>query len=323
MSELSNPHDKFFKETFSRLEIARDFLQNYLPPAVSVLLDISTLELRKDSFIDSDLQENFTDLLYRVTLLSGGEAYVYVLMEHKSYSDPLTPFQLLRYLVRIWERDLRQGQKIVSPIIPMVIYHGRERWTAVRDFQNLFTGPEALKNYWPAFTYELCDLSAFHGDEIRGVALAQIGLRLLRYIFDDQLTDRLPEIFLLFHQLANQKTALEYRETVLRYLSAATDRVTRQDLGQIIQTTLNEQGDKVMPTLAQQWIEEGIAKGLEQGQQVALRESILDLLQIRFGAFPELIATRLTKVEDLATLRYLNRRAATVETLTAFVEVLN
>jgi hypothetical protein len=30
MSELRNPHDRFFRETFSRPEIARDFLQNYL-----------------------------------------------------------------------------------------------------------------------------------------------------------------------------------------------------------------------------------------------------------------------------------------------------
>lgn len=51
VNELSNPHDSFFKEIFSRPEVARDFLQNYLPPAVVEQLDMASLELRKDSFV--------------------------------------------------------------------------------------------------------------------------------------------------------------------------------------------------------------------------------------------------------------------------------
>ena len=39
MSDLSNPHDRFFKETFSRIEVARDLLANYLPPEVVAILD--------------------------------------------------------------------------------------------------------------------------------------------------------------------------------------------------------------------------------------------------------------------------------------------
>ncbi|MCP5019793.1 MAG: Rpn family recombination-promoting nuclease/putative transposase, partial [Ketobacter sp.] len=29
--DLTNPHDKFFKNIFSRQDAARDFLQHYLP----------------------------------------------------------------------------------------------------------------------------------------------------------------------------------------------------------------------------------------------------------------------------------------------------
>ena len=45
---------------------------------------------------------------------------VYILFEHKSYADRLTSFQLLRYLVRIWERMLRQGEPL-APVIPLVL----------------------------------------------------------------------------------------------------------------------------------------------------------------------------------------------------------
>jgi hypothetical protein len=52
MSELTNPHDRFFKEALSRQEVAVDFLQHYLPSEVAALLDLSSLQLIKDSFGD-------------------------------------------------------------------------------------------------------------------------------------------------------------------------------------------------------------------------------------------------------------------------------
>ncbi len=80
---LTNPHDKFFKDLFSRQEAARDFLRHYLPVEVAGLLDLSRLEISKDSFIDPDLQEHFSDLLYKVTWHSGQESCLTML----SYYD--------------------------------------------------------------------------------------------------------------------------------------------------------------------------------------------------------------------------------------------
>ena len=52
MSDLTNPHDKFFKETFGRVEVARDFLRNYLPAPVLTQLNLSQIQLEKETFID-------------------------------------------------------------------------------------------------------------------------------------------------------------------------------------------------------------------------------------------------------------------------------
>jgi hypothetical protein len=41
MSEIKSPHDSFCKEIMSRLEVAADFMANYLPPDVVALLDLS------------------------------------------------------------------------------------------------------------------------------------------------------------------------------------------------------------------------------------------------------------------------------------------
>ncbi|MCX6047590.1 MAG: Rpn family recombination-promoting nuclease/putative transposase [Chloroflexi bacterium] len=75
--EVHNPHDAFFKQFLAKTEIAEDFLRHHLPPEVVEQVTLSTLELQKDSFIDVDLQEHFSDLLYRVPLKDGEQAYIY------------------------------------------------------------------------------------------------------------------------------------------------------------------------------------------------------------------------------------------------------
>jgi hypothetical protein len=57
---------------------------------------------------------------------------------------------------------------------------------------------------------------------------------------------------------------------------------------------------------------------MEKGQLLALRESIRDLLEERFGHTPPDIAARLEQESDASLLRSWNRRAATIESAAAF-----
>jgi predicted transposase/invertase (TIGR01784 family) len=97
---VQNPHDRFFRESFGRLEIVRNYLEEYLPAEVRRLLNLDSLARQEGSFIDEAMKEHQSDLLYQVQLTSGAEAYLYFLFEHKSYPDPLVGLQLLRYMVR-------------------------------------------------------------------------------------------------------------------------------------------------------------------------------------------------------------------------------
>lgn len=90
MEQITNPHDKFFKEVFARKDTAEEFLRNYLPGEVAGLLDWSSLEPAKDTFVDKRLKEYFSDLLFRAHFKDGSWGYVYILFEHKSYHAPLS-----------------------------------------------------------------------------------------------------------------------------------------------------------------------------------------------------------------------------------------
>jgi len=78
-------------------------------------MDLESLEICKDSFIEKDLRDYFSDMLYKVNL-SGSPAYVYILFEHKSYYDKYVHLQLLEYMVKIWRLFLKQQISGSDPI---------------------------------------------------------------------------------------------------------------------------------------------------------------------------------------------------------------
>ena len=53
----------------------------------------------------------------------GAAAWLYVLLEHQSTPDPWLRLRLLKYSIRIWERDRQRHPKEgrLRPIVPLVL----------------------------------------------------------------------------------------------------------------------------------------------------------------------------------------------------------
>ncbi len=323
METIANPHDRFFKQLFSRQEAARDFMRYYLPAEVAESLDLDSLALRKDSFIDGDLQEHFSDLLYEVDLRSGGGAYIYVLFEHKSYPERLIAFHLLRYMVKAWEQALKERLELV-PILPVVVYHGASPWRVSPYLSDLVKTPETLTPFVPNYRYWLCDLSRYSDEEIRGEVVLRAGLLLLKYILSDEIGERYREILALFRGLSDSRTALEYLETMLRYLSGATDQITSADLQETVEEVFPEGGGELMMTIAREWLEqgrqqgrlEGLQEGLQEGMQEGLKKGMLAGikvgLDIRFGLEGLRLLPEIAKIEDIDVLQTVQEALKTV-----------
>jgi len=176
-----------------------------------------------------------------VALNTGGEIHIYALFEHKSYPEPLIALQLLRYMVRIWEQALKQEEPLL-PVVPLVVYHGRQRWTVALDLAALFEMPDDLKPYLPDYRYWLCDLSRYSDEEIKSrvesAVILQMGLLLLKYEGETDFLERLGDILRLLWQLSERETALEYLETVLRYVVSRTDEAAVDQLRQVVREVL-------------------------------------------------------------------------------------
>lgn len=175
------PHDTFFRQLLAQPTTAADFVQNYLPAEVVAVLDLTKLQPERDTFVDARLRKHFSDLLYSVPLKTGGRAYLYLLFEHKSKPDKQARLQLLRYMTRIWEQEWRKKRQI-SPIVPLLFYHGQETWSYSTEFADLVQPPEVLKTYTPHFRHLLTDLSTWSDEEMHGEVWLRVGLLVLKHV---------------------------------------------------------------------------------------------------------------------------------------------
>ncbi|MBF0495914.1 MAG: Rpn family recombination-promoting nuclease/putative transposase [Deltaproteobacteria bacterium] len=323
MSNITNNHDRFFKSVFSVKEEAVDFLANYLPEAVAGILQLDSLELSAGSYVDEELKESLSDLVYRVDTTSAGPALVYILFEHKSYPEPLIAFYLLRYMVKIWGQFIEQGWKgRLPPIIPLVLYHGATRWQVDRRFSRLVDHHPALQSFLPDFRFLCCDLGEYTAEDIRGEATLQITLLLLKFIFHPvELKNRIRDILEMLRRVG-QTDSPDYGKKVMSYLISNPDKISSQDLMQAVEEVFKDIKEEDMPGFVQTWYQEGIQKGLQQGLLTEAREAVLDILESRFSTVPSPLATLINQLSDTAILKVLRKKAATVATLEDFRQIM-
>ena len=73
----------------------------------------------------------------------------------------------------------------------------------------------------------------------------------------------------------------------------------------------------------QEILEEGRVAGLKEGQEEGLRESVLEVLEVRFGVVPLDVREQVRQIRGKETLQGLLRRVAVVESIEAFRDELS
>lgn len=308
-SRVINPHDKLFRETYSDLDNARSFLTHYLPGQVLELVDLSTLEISKDSFIEKELSDYYSDMLYRVTLQGKSPGFIYVLFEHKSYYDRYVHLQLLEYMIKIWRLHIKQHKEkpVTLPVvIPLLICHGRQDWPedTVR-LTSLLSGPvDDLAGYIPDFGFEMYDLYRFSDDQIKGTIINRVILLLFKHIFNPELQHKLPGILSLFQTLVEKETGLQWLEVVIRYLASVLDEdvLSMEQIKEIAEQSISKETGEYVMTLAEKLRSEGEKKGEKKGKIEGLKEAIELGITLKFPGDIDTVMDRVNKTDDLDLL---------------------
>lgn len=331
---VQTPHDKFFKRFFGYKEITKDFLENYLPEDIKEIVDLDTINLEDGSHVDNELKETFSDMLFSVNI-NNQEGYIYFLFEHKSYGSRDISLQLLKYMIEIWTKDMEDKKLSSLPvIIPIVIYHGKTKWSIDEEFGNIIQGydglPEDIKEYIPNFKYLIYDLSSFTDEEIKGQVINKIILTSFKKIQNEDFEGMIKCVLDMgkyLNELEDKKRATEYFEILMKYVFGARADFTQKEAKKIIKEIENTypEGSEIVMSLAERFIEEGIEKGMkkgmEKGEIKTMRKSIKSALFNRFNITSVEVNKLLDEIEDLSILENLFNKSFQVQSLEEFKSI--
>ena len=76
------PHDSLFKRIMENDIAAKDFLNEYLPKEVKDIVDLETIKVQKESYIEPNLTKRLSDIVYSVNTKDNKDAFIYVISEH-------------------------------------------------------------------------------------------------------------------------------------------------------------------------------------------------------------------------------------------------
>lgn len=246
--------------------VALELMQFALPPEIFAAIDLETLELSEDSFIDEQLRAHFTDICYTGKMKDGTNFRTTILFEHKSDlpESPITA-QLFRYISNIWDSDIRQ-QRALTLTIPILIYHGTQPIVKETPAM-LFPGASADQlSYVPAFNYEIVDITRL-SDE----AIHTMHFLLLRNIFlalkygrnEKYVATYWEKIIIFAPEKRNDSIHFNLFQATVLYLN----RISPQFNNNIknMNAALSSAEQEVIKPYLVELYEQGIEKGIEQG----------------------------------------------------------
>jgi predicted transposase/invertase (TIGR01784 family) len=298
-------HDKTVKERLSVKENAIAFLGTALPSDVRAMLDLDTLIFENKSYVNDELKELFVDLVYSCKLKGKGELYTSILIEHKSYKDKYTVFQILSYLASGYASQIKQGERL-KIIIPVIFSHngGEGRPISIEEYFGDY--PSILKRYIPSIDTILFDVNDLTDDEIGMIRNLAIETLLLTQKYGPQdiklLFGRLQK---LFETLKTEEERNKYfvciRYAIVAYIKNKSELAEIKDL---ISEPINQIAMSVVIEYYEEGVEKGIGIGVEKGIGIGVEDNkiVTAILLFREGQSIDFIS----KITQFSPERILN-----------------
>lgn len=275
MSNNTSIHDNFIRSILANKKIARDYFKKYLPAFVSKQLDFSTLTQLTDTYLSDSLKKSMSDIVYSCRRKDGkGFVKVSLLIEHKSYPDKYTSIQIGGYIFSALQKQA-QNKEPLSLVIPVLLYHGREKWqyhTLSNLFENL---DEDWKRYLPDFEYIYNDLGALTDAQV------------------ETLNNKFLTASFLALKHGFEKEWLENNAVQLLVLAAEGPKILQKGFiiylysrGRLKEKILNSLPESikknVMNTLdiyVEKGRKEGMEKGIEKGMEKGMEKKSFEVVQ--------------------------------------------
>ena len=261
MKDIINPHDKLFKEIEKVKKNSIDLIKSTFPKELLAKLNLETLENDNNSYIDENLQEYYSDLVYNCRYNGNTTIKISILFEHKSYKPKNEYFQLLRYIINIWDYSVNNKEE-PQIVIPVIFYHGEDKWE-VKPLFNYFKGADnTLKQFIPDFKYIITDLNKIPDEVIikeKFNNINKVMALLFKHISDDKyIKEQFVDIFSLIEEYFTE----DKKELIIIFLLYVmnTTEIDKEYIGKCLDK-ISMEGGRIAMTTAMKLREEGIREG--------------------------------------------------------------
>ena len=268
-------HDEIFRKSMENPIVAKEFLATHLPKDVLALIDSTTVKLEKDSFIEPDLSETISDVLFSVKF-NYQDGYIFLLLEHQSTVDKMMAVRLFKYMINICDLYLTTNPKAKSlPVIyPLIIYNGKKKYNASLNIWNLFSHPDLARGFGTN-DCQLINVHEIPDEELKKKIWSGILLFFIKHIHERQLLKRWQEISYLLPNLSKITIGHDHIRNLLSYTLTFIEQSDKIELEKILKNSLTkEKGEELMPSIAQVWKEEGIQIGEARGEAKLIKMMI-------------------------------------------------
>ena len=259
-TDIYQENDSLFHKIFDNPENARDFLRRVLPGDLKKKLDLENIEVEDTKYVSNLFKRGFSDIVVKTTLKTKKRkqepVYIYFILEHKTEGRMEIFIQVLKYMVFEWEKDYNNNNP-PRIIIPVVFYHGADKWKIPLSFAEQFDVDDELKRFLLDYRYILFDTNPwdFRDDsnkDLKKNVFLFTSMVLMKAAYKQD-TEAILEIFRFWYDrgfLDNIDVVLYF----LEYVSKTQD-ISRDQLKKMLDESKID-GGELMPTLEQQMREE-------------------------------------------------------------------
>ncbi len=324
--EIAQPHDLLVRNILADTKLAADFLRNYLPPELEARLEWDSLQQESAETVGSDFTRRIGDLRYSARFKGGGaELDVCVIVEHQSRPDALMSFRLMEYICAAYRQRasaFRKGMRFPYPLA-VVLHHGKTPWKRIAPMRDLITIPQGLEADILNFPTHLIDLAVIPAGELHGHPMVCALLDILQSASAGVLAaNRLQQIVARLRDISRKQDVLPWLEALFRYFYAVfpgdSDTI-HEDAAKILTGVYSEKEAGTMATTMLEAIQrEGRAKGKAEGKV----ETLMAVLESRFGEIPVTLRNKLLKVRSDEHIATLSKLVGTCQNLKEFQQAL-
>ncbi|MDR2116441.1 MAG: Rpn family recombination-promoting nuclease/putative transposase, partial [Planctomycetaceae bacterium] len=272
-------HDAFCKSKLTNLRKARKFLKYILKPEVLELIDLSRLQIDPETYVDEELKRLYVDVLYRIPLKNSNEIIVvFILIELKTENDKWTIFQIVKYIVRIWDREFQAVESaakapdateqakqqfrdfLLPTIIPIIFHYGENKFTSPRELIELIRILKGMEEFTPNMKALLCDVTTIAPNSFPSDQELEVLFMTLQMVFSEDVADHLIAIFQKLQPTLHLKESQQEWYDAVYYATTSAKNFKRRDYIDLTKQIQKEGGIPMSVSLLDELIAEGIAK---------------------------------------------------------------